>query len=172
MKKLIMTLVMAGVMASISSCANNNENYAPESETEAVVTQVTDAVKDDRTKLQELPDEANSAFNTVINAAKTVCPPEKGINRQYGYMGTKKIEGVECYLFSVYDFDKDNNSVKVGDFAKAVGDETVFMVNDAGLKEIEIAPDEYLLTLSKKGDSAEKMIKNALGLAAQMIIAE
>ena len=172
MKRLIMALVMAGVMVSMCACGNrSNDTYSDVSEAEAVQTQVTDAVGDDRAKFQVLPEEANCAFNTVINAAKTVCPPEKGYSRQYGYKGKEKLGDVECYLFSVYDFDKDNSSVKVGDFAKAVNDELVYMVSDSGLKEIELLPDEYTLTLSKKSDSAQKLIENAANLAAQLIIA-
>ena len=172
MKKLIMTLVLAGVMVSVSACGNtgSSETVSEVVESENVQTVAADAVKDDRVDFKELPDEANSAFNTVINAVKDICPVEKGFNRQYGYKGKEKIDGVECYLFSVYDFDKDNGSIKVGDFAKAVNEELVYKIDGTGIQQIELTPDKYKLDLSNKGVSAEKMLKNAASLAAEMII--
>lgn len=171
MKRLIVTLVVAGVMVGISSCAFKEEKTTPVDETaDNAQTIVTDAVKDDRAQLCELPEEANDAFNTVINAVKNISPLEKGMNRQYGYKGKQDINGAECYLFSVYDFDEDNSSVKVGEFAKEVTGEAVYKVSDSGCEQIELSPENEKLTLSKSGNTSKKMLKNAAALAAEKVI--
>ena len=170
MKRLIVTLVIAGVMVGISSCAFKEEKTTSgENTANNAQTVIADAVKEDRANFQELPEEANDAFNTVINAVKTVSPLEKGMNRQYGYKGKEKVDGIECYLFSVYDFDEDNSSVKVGEFAKAVDEELVYKLGDTGFEMLELAP-EKTLTLSNKGDAAKNMLKNGAALAAEKII--
>ena len=171
MKRLIVTLVLAGVLVGISSCAFKEEKTGLEQETaQNVQTVVTDAVKDDRAKFQPLPDEANGAFNTVINTVKSISPLASGMNRQYGYKGKEKVGEVECYLFSVYDFDEDNSSIKVGDFAKAIDEDIVYKLDGDSFEEIEPVTESVTLTLSNSGDTSKKMLKNAAALAAEKII--
>ena len=170
MKRLILTLVLAGVMVGISSCAFKEEKTTGSDDSQSAQTVVTDAVKDDRAQFQPLPDEANSAFNTVIGAVKKISPLENGINRQYGYKGKEKVGDIECYLFSVYDFDEDNSSVKVGDFAKAVSEDIVYKLDGGSFEEIELTDETVTLKLSESSDKSKKMLKNAATLAAQKLI--
>lgn len=170
MKRLIVTLVLAGVMVGISSCAFKEEKTPADETQQTAQTVVTDAVKDDRELFQPLPDDANGAFNTVINTVKKIIPPDSGCNRQYGYKGIDKVDGVDCYIFSAYDFDKDNSSVKVGDFAKAVDKDVVYKLTASGYEELEPVTETVTLTLTKKGDTSKKMLNNAATLAAEKVI--
>lgn len=172
MKRLVATLVLAGVMVGISSCAFKGEGSVSDNETSnKAQAVVTDAVKDDRAKLCELPEEANGAFNTIINTVKKICPLEKGMNRQYGYKGLEKVGDADCYLFSVYDFDEDNSSVKVGDFAKAVEGEMIYKLVGSNYEQVELGDEEpAALTLSDNSNASKKMLKNAATLAAEKVL--
>ena len=175
MKKIIMTIMLIGALSAMIACSNKADAEPTASEIEENITSaqtVTNVANDERVHFQELPEEANAAFNTVINTAKEIFPVEKGINRQYGYKGTKTVEGIECYLFSVYDFDDDEKSVKVGDFAKAVNDNVIYKLSDTGVQKLEISKDKYTLTLSKKSKTAENMLINSTARAAEKIITE
>ena len=173
MKKIIMTIMLIGALSAVTACSNKADAEPTASEIEENISSaqtVTNAANDERVHFQELPEEANAAFNTVINTAKDVCPVKKGVNRQYGYKGTKTVEGIECYLFSVYDFDDDEKSVKVGDFAKAVNDNIIYQLSDTGAQKLEIAKDKYALTLSKKSTTAENMLHESTAQAAERIV--
>lgn len=169
MKKAIISLVLAGVMIGMVSCGNKEkEDDISKIDPQIDASVTTDAAQEEKGSFKELPDEANGAFNTVINAAKNAYPVSAGFARQYGYKGTEQVNGEDCYLFSVYDFADDSRSIKVGEFAKAVGSESVYCMAD-GSKDFEpLTLADKTVPLSFSGNSSNDL-KSAVKLAAQTL---
>ena len=168
MKRLVMTLVIAGVMINMVSCGNKDVSVEKQADINDVSSAVTtDATQNERDSFEELPEDANGAFNMVINAAKNAYPVSAGFSRQYGYKGTKKVNGEKCYLFSVYDFVDDVNSVKVGEFAKSIENDVIYCKAD-GSKDFKVM-ENISSTMDLSFSVGRNDINSAVKLAAQAL---
>ncbi len=171
MKKMIISLVLAGIMCPLAACG------ASDTDMEAAITApVTEEQTENRipetAAFEILPEEANGVFNHVITAAKNTYPLADGAKRQYGYKGKDIINGEECYLFSVYDSDDNGKSFKIAEIAGSVNGSSVYTLNSetSVFEELELTK-AVQSSWSSKGSLKTVKVKmqSATRLAAESL---
>ena len=117
MKKIIVTAAAICTLFVCSSCANTKADNS-DSNVNLANTQMTEESVSSEEEFSSLPDKSNfevapatasDSFNYMIEATKKVYPDNQG-KRLYGYLGTEKVKGVNCFVFSIYEENDDRHS--------------------------------------------------------------
>lgn len=96
-----------------------------------------------RETFAKVPDEASQSFDYVIKSVKKSYPvSEKGATRLYGYLGEENINECKCYIFAVYDKQKDVHT-EVATVAVTEDSSEIYVYNDElSVYETLEAPDD------------------------------
>ena len=125
MKKTILIAAMALISMIAVSCGNADENK--ESPTPAAQSAQSQTSEVNKGEYSQIPQSAEKALSVASKHASKAYAQDG--DRSYGYKGTKKVNGSECYCFSVFD-KTDENTHHVADIAVEAGGSKVFACDD------------------------------------------
>jgi hypothetical protein len=87
----------------------------------------------------ECPPEAENAFAAILLISQSIAPTDsEDITRQVAYNGIEKIDGSDCYSFTVYS-DLSDRYETLGTYFKKLGEEVYYYydaVNDTNKRVI------------------------------------
>ncbi|MBQ2581176.1 MAG: hypothetical protein II574_06065 [Ruminococcus sp.] len=125
MKKTILIAAMALISMIAVSCGNADENK--ESPTPAAQSAQSQTSEVNKGEYSQIPQSAEKALSVASKHASKAYAQDG--DRSYGYKCTKKVNGSECYCFSVFD-KTDENTHHVADIAVEAGGSKVFACDD------------------------------------------
>lgn len=125
MKKTILIAAMALISMIAVSCGNADENK--ESPTPAAQSAQSQTSEVNKGEYSQIPQSAEKALSVASKHASKAYAQDG--DRSYGYKGTKKVNGSECYCFSVFDKTEENTH-HVADIAVEAGGSKVFACDD------------------------------------------
>ena len=109
---------MKNTESTVATESSQADSQAEEEESEALP---------DKETLQAVPDEAVDVLNDVIEQSKDDFFDAEG-KFLYGYQGVQKINKVECYIFVVYNNNKDIYK-NLGTYASVVKSGELYKLN-------------------------------------------
>lgn len=125
MKKSILIAAMALITMFAVSCGNADENK--ESPTPAAQSAQTQTSQVNKNEFSQIPQDAEKALGVASKHASKAYAQDG--DRSYGYKGTKKVNGSECYCFSVFNKTEDN-TYHVADIAVEASGDKVFACDE------------------------------------------
>lgn len=140
MKKVTVFAALMLCAAVFCSCGAANGSSAAAKENTDVTTTVQTAAPDDENVTTEtftlpsketfaqIPEDAEQSFDVVIKAVKASYPAENKTKRLYGYLGEEEVNDCQCYIFAVYDKNKDVHT-EVATVAASVDGSSIFVYN-------------------------------------------
>ncbi|MGN0594497.1 MAG: hypothetical protein ACI4I6_05015 [Hominimerdicola sp.] len=158
MKKLIIVAALIISSAVFTGCGNqnsdNNGNNANLANTDInTVSEVDDEEEEsslpDKTSFEKIPDEAVESFDFMVESTKKIYIQETS-KRLYGYVGSDIVNGIECYIFELYDVEEKVNE-KVASVAVTKNAEKIYVFDEITQKytELKIPEDSSSLTESQ-----------------------
>ncbi len=129
MKKIILIAAMAAISMMTVSCGSTNDNT--NSLTTAQQPVVSQAAGKDSYSV--IPQQAEKALGAA--ADRSASAYEIDGTRSFGYTGTRKVNGSECYCFSMFS-TKDESTYHIADLAVTSDGEKVF-ASDAGKNDFK-----------------------------------
>ena len=146
MKKTILIAAMALISMIAVSCGNADENK--ESPTPAAQSAQAQTSEVNKGEYSQIPQGAEKALSTASKLASKAYAQDG--DRSYGYKGTKKVNGSECYCFSVFN-KTEESTYHVADIAVEADGNKVFACDD-GKTEFRAVEAEK----TTKGQNAAK----------------
>ena len=150
MKKIIVIAAAVCTLFVCSSCSDKtaeNTNSSVNLANTQVATEVSDSSEEevsslpDKSNFEVVPATASDSFNYMIEACKKVYPNNQG-KRLYGYLGTEKVKGANCFIFSIYEENDDKHS-EVATVAVEPNSFDMFALNSAtGKYEKLVIPND------------------------------
>jgi hypothetical protein len=157
MKKICIYAVLTAVAILCAGCGKINDSQNTENTKLANTEVVTEVAVDsseaeqtsafDGTDFKEIPETASKPFNYLIEAVSDEYPSE-GDKRLYGYIGTEKINGESCYMFTVYDVADDVKNEVVN--AAVSGDSSRVYIYDSENERYTILKCKKIQTWADK----------------------
>lgn len=139
MRKIAVYLIIACTLMMFSACEkqadlsavkaiDNIDQQSLSDEESSKETFINEISKESYT---EIPEEATEALNSVAEISKEIYPDADG-KWMYGYNGKEKINGEDCYVFTVYTETEDSGN-KLGVIARATKSGNIYSIDeDAG----------------------------------------
>ncbi len=131
MRKFVLVAVTALTIALSASCGMTEDNKDNETKLTTATQQENAAgeAANISKNFKVLPDNAKKALDLASDGSQKVYPSANG-SRSFGYTGKSKVNGADCYCFSVFDVDKEQTT-PAADVAVST-DFTKVFASDAG----------------------------------------
>ncbi|MFT3951508.1 MAG: hypothetical protein QM689_06105 [Oscillospiraceae bacterium] len=130
MKKLSLLLAMLLCAALATACSGQDTNAEAARPTGSLATQNPVDIQQVKDEFSPVPEDACDELENVTCAADKVLEKDDGCVREFGYLGEKSVNNMDCYVFEVfYNYSGDYRSAGV--FANPKGSKNVYRLNDA-----------------------------------------